>query len=109
MADGNVAGSKDTKKSALSVLVDSLKDQKKPNASDVKAVSEKFKKAMGKRAELEAALKKFDADNDALAVEMVKCYGSKHVTVDGVRYVPTSRGERVYYKKMSDSHDTVEL
>jgi hypothetical protein len=26
-----------------------------------------------------------------------------------VRYVPTSRGERIYYKRMSDQTDTVAL
>lgn len=95
--------------SALTKLLKSLDGAKKPNASDVKAVSAKFKSAMGKRAELEKALKDFDASNDALAVEMVKCHGAKHITVEGVRYVPTSRADRVYYKRMTDTHDTVEL
>jgi hypothetical protein len=40
---------------------------------------------------------------------MVKCYGSKQVEVNGVRYIPTSRGSRIYYKKMSDSPEVEKL
>ena len=64
---------------------------------------------MGERAKLLAALEAFDAKANQTAIDMVRCYGAKHVTVGGVRYVPTSRGERVYYKKMSDQTDTVAL
>jgi len=95
--------------SALTLLLASMKGQKAPNESDKKAVTNAFKKAMGERAKLQAALDKFDAEADATAVQMVRCYGAKHLTVDGVRYVPTSRGSRVYYKRMSDSTDVVEL
>lgn len=108
MADGNVVES-GKKSSALDKLVKSLEGVKKPNASDVKAVTEKFKKSMGERAKLQKALDDFDSQSNEIAIEMVKCYGKKHLTINGARYVPTSRGERVYYKKMSDSHDTIEL
>jgi hypothetical protein len=96
--------------SALQALLKQIDSEKiKLNASDVKAVTADFKKAMGERAKLQAALDAFDAKTDETAVKMVKAYGKKHVVVDGVRYVPTSRGPRVYYKRMSDEHDTVEL
>lgn len=107
-SNGNGNGSSEKAPSALAKLLADSKGQK-VNETDRKKVTEAFKKAMGKRAELQAALDKFDAEADATAVQMVKCYGAKHVMVDGVRYVPTSRGERVYYKKMSDSLDVVEL
>jgi hypothetical protein len=88
--------------SALAKLLASVKGQK-VNETDKKKASEAFKKAMGKRAELQKALDDFDAAADATAVAMVKCFGSKQVNVDGVRYAPTSRGERVYYKRLSDT------
>ena len=113
MTDTNSTGiAPDSKKkapSALSKLVESLKGQKKPNASDIKAIGEKFKKFGTEREKLVKALQKLDADADSLAIDMVKCHGTTHVTVEGVRYVPTSRGDRVYYKRMSDEHETVEL
>jgi hypothetical protein len=95
--------------SALTVLLNSIKGQKAPNESDKKAIVNAFKKAMGKRAELQAALDQFDAESDATAIGMVKCYGSKQVEVNGVRYIPTSRGSRIYYKKMSDSPEVEKL
>jgi len=96
--------------SALAALLKELSNGKvKVNESDKKAVSNTFKKAMAERAKLQAALDKFDAESDALAVQMIRCYGATQVVVEGVRYVPTSRGPRVYYKKMSDSPDVVEL
>lgn len=100
----------DTKpKSALTLLLESIKGQKTPNASDTKATKSAFVKAMGERAKLQAALDAFDASANVTAINMVKCFGAQHVTVGGVRYVPTSRGERVYYKKMSDQTNTVNL
>lgn len=95
--------------SALTALLASLKGQKVPNESDKKAIVNAFKKAMGERAKLQAALEEFDATADATAVGMVKCFGAKHVDVNGVRYVPTSRGPRIYYKKMSDNPDVEKL
>ncbi len=95
--------------SALVKLLASIKG-KSVNEADKKKASEAFKKAMGKRQELQKALDDFDAQTDALAVNMVKCFGTKHVSVDGVRYVPTSRGTRVYYKRMTDKPaDMIEL
>lgn len=93
--------------SALTLLL--KQPQAKFNETDKKKVTSAFKAAMGKRAALQKALDDFDAEADATAVQMVRCFGAKHVMVDGVRYVPTSRGTRVYYKKMSDSPDVVEL
>lgn len=109
MADGNISTEPKKTESALAKLIKSLEGAKKPNVSDVKAIGEKFKKSMGEREKLVKALETFDKSADALAVDMVKCHGKSHITVDGVRYVPTSRGERVYYKRMSDDADTVEL
>lgn len=98
------------KTSALQKLLKTIEAEKiKLNASDIKAVTADFKKAMGERKKLQDALDAFDAKTDETAVKMVKAYGKKHVVVDGVRYVPTSRGARVYYKRMSDEHDTIEL
>ena len=97
------------KASALNKLLDSLKGQPLPNKTDVKATGDKFKKRMGEREKLVKALEDFDAAAGDLAANMVKCFGRQHITVDGVRYVPTSRGERIYYKRMSDEHETVEL
>lgn len=94
--------------SALTKLLSEIKG-KKVSETDRKAVTNVFVKTMGERAKLLAALEAFDAKADETAVNMVKCYGAKHVTVGGVRYVPTSRGARVYYKKMSDETDTVAL
>lgn len=108
MADGNVSSKAPKAKSALDLLLESVKDQK-PNASDIKKVSEEFKKSMGKRDEILKQLEEHDAKTNQLAINMVKCHGKKHITVNGVRYVPTSRGERVFYKRMSDEHETVEL
>lgn len=104
----NGNGSKNGKESALTKLLAQCKDVK-VNDTDRKKATEAFKKAMGKRAELEKALKDFDATADATAVAMVRCFGGKHVMVDGVRFVPTSRGERVYYKRMGNEQDVVEL
>jgi hypothetical protein len=98
------------KPSALATLLEQLKSSKaKVNETDKKAATAAFKAAMGERAKLQAALDAFDAKSDATAIAMVKCYGAAHVMVAGVRYVPTSRGERIYYKKMSDQPDVVEL
>jgi hypothetical protein len=94
--------------SALTKLLAAVKGTK-VNETDKKKTTEAFKKAMGERAKLQAALDAFDAKADETAVNMVKCYGATHVMVDGVRYVPTSRGDRVYYKKMSDQLNVVEL
>lgn len=88
--------------SALEKLLTAVKGQK-ANESDKKKAAEAFKKAMGKRAELQKALDDFDAKADETAVMMVRCYGNKQVVVDGERYAPTSRGERVYYKKLSNT------
>lgn len=96
------------KVSALAKLLAECKG-KKVNESDKSAVTKKFVAAMGERAKLQAALDAFDAKSDALAVDMVRCYGNKHVTVGGARFVPTSRGERVFYKKMGEPQDTVAL
>ena len=96
------------KVSALSKLLEEIKG-KKVNESDRKKVTNDFVKAMGERAKLQAALDAFDAKSDETAVAMVRCYGATHVTVAGVRYVPTSRGSRIYYKKMSDQNDTIAL
>lgn len=87
--------------SALEKLLASVKGQK-VNETDKKKASDAFKKAMGKRAELQKALDDFDAQADATAVLMVKCFGTVQIVVDGDRYAPTSRGERVYYKKLSN-------
>ncbi len=94
--------------SALTKLLAEVKGTK-VNETDRKKVTSAFKAFIGKRAELQKALDDFDVKADSLAVDMVKCYGAKHLDVDGVRYVPTSRGERVYYKKMSDTLDVEKL
>jgi adenosylmethionine-8-amino-7-oxononanoate aminotransferase len=101
MADGNVTTT--TKpKSALQTLVESLKDAKKPSASDIKAVTNSFIKAMGEREKLQKALDDFDAKANKTAEDMVRCFGAEPVRLGGMKYVPTSRGSRIYYKKMSD-------
>lgn len=106
--NGNGKAAKEPKPdSALQLLL--KQPPVKFNDTDKKKITSAFKAAMSKRAELQKALDDFDAQSDATAVQMVKCYGSKHIVVDGVRYVPTSRGARVYYKKMSDSPDVIEL
>ena len=87
--------------SALEKLLAECKG-KKVNESDKKKVTNDFVKAQGERAKLQAALDAFDAKADDTAANMVRCYGSAAVTVQGVRYIPTSRGERIYYKKMTD-------
>lgn len=110
MADGNTATTPTaSKKSALTLLIESLKGQTAPNKTDVKAITNAFKESMGKREALLKQLKELEAADNQTAINMVKCYGAKHVVVGGVRYVPTSRDERIYYKRMSDSHDAVEL
>lgn len=97
-------------KSALAILLEEMSAGKhKTNATDKKAATENFKKAMGERAKLQAALDAFDAKADETSVLMVKCFGNTHVMVGGVRYVPTSRGARVYYKRMTDQPDVVEI
>ena len=107
-APAEIPSTTPAKKSALALLLESLKGAK-VNESDKKSVTADFKKAMGERAKLQAALDAFDEKADETAVKMVRCYGAAHVMVGGVRYVPTSRGERIYYKKMSDQPDVVEL
>lgn len=99
---------KEQKKSALTLLLEKVVTVK-ANATDKKAAADVFKKNMGEREKLLEGLKAFDAKADKVAEAMVRCYGAAHVTVDGVRYIPTSRGERVYYKRMSDEQETVEL
>ncbi len=94
--------------SALTKLLADCKGQK-VNETDKKKTGEAFKKFAGKRAELQKALDDHDAQADALAVNMIRCFGAKTVTVDGVRYTPTSRGTRIYYKKMSSVKDDLEL
>lgn len=109
MSESNGNGvATESKASALTKLLKEC-EGKKANDTDRKAATKAFVAAMGERAKLEAALKAFDAKADETAIAMVRCYGAKHVTVAGVRYVPTSRGDRVYYKKMSDQVDTVAL
>jgi hypothetical protein len=107
-SNGSKNGSATKEPSALAKLLEETKG-KKVNETDRKAITNAFVKSMGERAKLEAALKAFDEKANQNAIDMVRCYGTKHVTVGGVRYVPTSRGERVYYKKMSDQLDTVAL
>ena len=109
MNDQIVPTESNTKKSALTLLLEGLKDQKKPNATDVKAVKNSFVKAMGEREKIQKALEEFDRNSAATAVAMVKCFGAQKVTVGGVLYIPTSRGERIYYKKMSDRSEAVSL
>jgi len=106
--NGNGHTSTPKPESALTKLLAESKG-KKVSESDRKATTNAFIKAMGERQKLQAALDAFDAKADETAVNMVRCYGAKHVTVGGVRYVPTSRGARVYYKKMSDTNDTIAL
>lgn len=96
------------KVSALAKFVEANKN-KKVNETDKKTVGAKFKKLMGEREKLVQALAKFDADAQKTAEEMIACYGTTHIVVDGVRYVPTSRNERIFYKKMSEEDNTVEL
>lgn len=97
-------------KSALTLLLEDREAGKfKTNESDKKATTEAFKKSMGERAKLQKALDDFDAKSDKTAIEMVKCFGTQHIMIAGVRYVPTSRGARVYYKKMGEQQDVVEL
>ncbi len=107
MTENTAPATETSKESALTKLVKASKDLK-VNATDKKATGAEFKKTMGKRAELLKALADFDKASDGLAVKMVQCFGTAHVVVEGVTYVPTSRGERVYYKKMG-STDAVEL
>lgn len=80
-----------------------------PTEADKKAASEAFKKSMGERAKLEKALADFDKKSTTIAENMVRAFGTKQVTVDGVRFAPTSRGDRIYYKTMSSTTETVEL
>ncbi len=94
--------------SALSKFLEANKG-KKVNETDKKAVGTKFKKTMGEREKIVAQLDAFDKTTQKLAEEMISCYGATQIVVDGVRYIPTSRGERIFYKKMSDSTETVEL
>lgn len=111
MADGNVSnndGAVSKGPSALALLLKSI-EGKKVNDSDKKKTVEAFKKAMGKRQELENQLKSFDEETDALAVNMIKCFGGKQVEVNGQRFAPTSRGSRVYYKKLADSNEVEKL
>jgi len=97
-------------KSALSLLLEELsKSKAKINETDKKAITAAFKTSMGERAKLQAALDAFDAKSDETAIKMVRCYGATHVMIGGIRYVPTSRGERIYYKRMGDQSDVVEL
>lgn len=107
MADGNVS-TNGKKPSALAALLESL-EGKKANDSDKKAVAKKFKEAQGKREAILAQLEAHDKASSELASEMVRCFGAKHIEIDGIRYVPTSRNERIYYKKMSDNPDVEKL
>jgi hypothetical protein len=108
IVNGNGSNGSAKPPSALVKLLAESKG-KKVSESDRKAITNAFVKTMGERQKLLAALEAFDAKADETAVNMVRCYGVKHVTVGGVRYVPTSRGTRVYYKRMSDQIDTVAL
>jgi len=108
MADGNVSNSTDKKPSALAALLKTL-EGKKVNDSDKKAAAKKFKEAQGKREVILAQLEAHDKASAELAAEMIRCFGAKHIEIDGIRYVPTSRNERIYYKKMSDSPDVEKL
>lgn len=96
------------KPSALAKFLDANKG-KKVNETDKKTVGAKFKKLMGEREKILAQLAKFDAETQKTSEEMIACYGVTQVVVDGIRFVPTSRGERIFYKKMSDDVETVEL
>jgi len=94
--------------SALTKLLAETKG-KKVNESDRKAITNAFVKAQSERAKLQAALDAFDSKADETAVNMVRCYGAEHVTIAGVVYVPTSRGERVYYKRMGGAKQPIAL
>lgn len=91
-----------TKLSALQKLLKEI-EGKPANESDKKAAVKAFIASQGERAKLQKALDDFDKKADGTAVALVKCFGAQHVTLGGVRYVPTSRGDRVYYKKMGDT------
>lgn len=94
--------------SALAKFVEANKG-KKVNETDKKAAGAAFKKVMGEREKIVAQLDAFDKNAQKVSEQMIACYGNTQIVVDGVRYVPTSRGERIFYKKMSDSTETVEL
>lgn len=95
------------KPSALAALLALPKT--KVNETDKKAAVAAFKASQGERQKLQDALDAFDAKADVTAVALVKCFGAQHLMIGGVRYVPTSRGERIYYKKMGDQAEVVNL
>ena len=99
---------KTKKPSALTEFLAKNKD-KKVNETDKKTTGAKFKKLMGEREKIVASLKKFDEEAQTLSEQMIACYGASHIVVDGVKYIPTSRNGRVFYKTMGDESETVEL
>jgi hypothetical protein len=97
-----------TKVSALTKLLKAC-EGKKVNEADKRKITNDFVKAQGERKKLQDALDAFDAKADDTAVNMVRCYGAEHVTIAGVVYVPTSRGDRVYYKRMGGAKQPIAL
>jgi hypothetical protein len=96
--------------SKVSRLASFIKENegKKVNETDKKTIVAAFKKKATEREKIVAQLEAIDKAAAKTDEDMVRVFGSKSVTLDGVKYSPTARGERIFYKRMSDT-DTVEL
>ncbi len=91
----------ETKESALALFVKTLDPKAKPNKSDKAAAASKFKALQAKRASALKALKDLEGEETEVAKACVAAFGKETLIVDGQRFAPTSRNERIYYKNLS--------
>lgn len=86
------------KDSTLAAFMKTLNGHKS-NKTDKDAAAKKFKAFQSKKAAAEAVLKGLEAEEEEVTKEALRAFGRTKLTVDGVDYVPTGRGERLYYKR----------
>ncbi len=89
----------ESKESALAAFVKSLGNAK-ANKSDQKEAAARFKAFQAKRADAEKALKDLEIEETEVSKIAIKAFGKNRLTVNGTDFVPTSRGERIFYKEM---------
>jgi hypothetical protein len=87
-----------SKESALARFLKEVEGQK-VNETDKKKTVEAFKRLAANREKAEAALKAAIKDEDKVSRDMIRCFGRKAINVDGIIYSPSSRDERIFYKR----------
>ncbi len=100
-APATTPATENAKESALTLFIKSLDPKAKANKTDQKAAASAFKALQAKRAAAVKALKDLEAEETEVAKACVKAFGKETLIVDGQRFAPTSRNERIFYKNLS--------